>query len=62
MPPRPQLTRTGTASIVHTDTRIPIPTAAIRIAAKDIAIAIVATTGVTITDPATIVARKCHDG
>ena len=54
--------RTGTASIVHTDTRIPIPTAAIRIAAKDIAIAIVATTGVTIMDPATIVARKCHDG
>jgi len=65
--PRPQLTRAGTASIVHTDTIILLLTAVIRMAATltivtDIVTAIEATTGVTITVPGTIVQRKCPDG
>ena len=60
--PRPQLTRTGTASIAHTDTRIPNPIAAVRIVATDIATIIVETTGGTITARGTNVPGKCHDG
>jgi hypothetical protein len=49
--------RAGTASTVHTDTIILTLTVV-----TGIEIAIVATTGVTITAPGTSVQRKCRDG